>query len=59
MAVQFLKVRLTGEVIVVAFDICSSSDIVEEFTLKSDLPRLQRFLTALKRYLMAEQQKVV
>jgi class 3 adenylate cyclase len=54
----YFKVTLTGEVIVVAIDMCSSSDIIEELTLKGDLQRLQDFLTAFKRFLMQAQHSV-
>jgi class 3 adenylate cyclase len=58
MVVQFVKARITNEVVVVAFDMCSSTDIMEELTLKGDVLRLQRFLILLKRYL-ADQQKEI
>lgn len=59
MAVKFLRVRIVGDAVVVAFDICSSSDIIEELTLKGDMPRFQRFLTKIKRYLMEAQKTIL
>ena len=50
-----MKVPIATNSVVVAFDICSSSDIIEELTLKGDMKRFQRFLTAIKRYLMEKQ----
>ena len=58
-AVEYLSVSISGDVVVVAFDICSSSDILEELTLRGDLLRFQRFLTSLKRYLMKGQKKIL
>jgi hypothetical protein len=45
----------TGEAIVVAFDICSSSDIIEELTLKGQLERFHQLLTSLRHHLMKSQ----
>ncbi len=59
MAIKYVRCRIVGDAIVVAFDICSSSDIIEELTLKGDLLRFQNFLATLKRYLMAEQKKIL
>jgi len=47
-----------SDAIVVVFDMCSSSDIIEELTLKGDMSRFHNFLTKIKRYL-AEAQKSV
>ena len=52
MAKTIANLPTPAKFLVIAFDICSSSDIIEELTLKGDLKRLQRFLTILKRYLM-------
>lgn len=43
--------RPTDESLVVVFDMCSSSDIIEGLTLRGEVHRLKRFLTAVKRYL--------
>jgi len=56
---QYMRVHISGDAIVVAFDMCSSSDIIEELTLSGNLQRLEEFLTALKRYLASAQQDVV
>jgi hypothetical protein len=42
---------ISGEAVVVVFDMCSSSDVIEEVTLGGNLARLKDFLTALKGYL--------
>jgi hypothetical protein len=44
--------------VVVAFDMCSSSQIMEQLGEKGDIQRLKSFLTAIKRYLVKEQDKV-
>lgn len=59
MAMKYSRVHIVGDAIVVAFDMCSSSDIIEELTLKGDIPRFQGFLTSIKHYLAAEQNKVL
>ena len=58
MPLTIVNLTVQGKVIVVAFDMCSSTSIVEQLTLKGDLKRLQRLLTVVKRYLM-EKQKVL
>jgi hypothetical protein len=50
---------MRGDSIVVALDMCSSSDVIEELTLRGDLKRLQNFLTTLKEYLASAQKRVV
>lgn len=55
---QYMRVQILGDAIVVAFDMCSSSDIIEELTLSSNLQRLNEFLTALKQYLASAQKNV-
>jgi len=52
MPITIVNQPTPGKLVVVAFDICSSSDIVEALTLKGDLKRLQCLLTTVKRYLM-------
>ena len=59
MAMQYMRVQISGDAIVVAFDMCSSSDIIEELTLSGNLKRLNEFLQALKRYLASAQKDVV
>ncbi len=58
MPLTIVNLSVQGKVIVVAFDMCSSTSIVEQLTLKGDLKRLQRLLTVIKRYLM-DRQKVL
>jgi hypothetical protein len=59
MTAKYLRVPITGDAVVVAFDICSSSDIIEELTLKGDMHRFQNFLTEIKRYLMEAQKTIL
>ena len=56
---QYMRVPISGDAIVVAFDMCSSSDIIEELTLSGNLNHLNEFLQALKRYLASAQQNVL
>jgi hypothetical protein len=56
-AIKDLRLNRTGDAIVVTFDMCSSSRILERLTLNADLPRFHNFLTKLKQYLAAQQQK--
>lgn len=56
---QYLRVHILGDAVVVAFDMCSSSDIIEELTLNGDLQRLKDFLTTLKQYLASAQKNLV
>jgi class 3 adenylate cyclase len=58
MTLTIVNLSVQGKVIIVAFDMCSSSTIIEQLTLKGELKRLQRLLTVVKRYLM-ERQKVL
>jgi hypothetical protein len=58
MTIKYLRLHIKGDAVVVAFDICSSSDIIEELTLKGDMQRLQNFLIEIKRYLMKEQETI-
>src|SRR5664279_2676706 len=57
-AMKYLKLNGTGDTIVVTFDMCSSSRILERLTLNADLPRFHNFLTKLKQYLAARQQEI-
>ena len=54
---DFLQVRVAdnSEAIVIAFDICSSSDIVEQFIKRGELHRYVTLLTKIKEYLAAQQ----
>jgi class 3 adenylate cyclase len=53
---RYAHVPISGEAIVVAFDMCSSSDVIEEVTLGGNIERLTKFLTALERHLAEAQQ---
>jgi len=55
---KYLRLNGTGDTIVVTFDMCSSSRILERLTLNADLPRFHNFLTKLKQYLAARQQVI-
>jgi hypothetical protein len=59
MNMKYYRLDLDSDVIVVVFDICSSSDIIEELTLKGDMVRYQNFLTKLKEYLAEEQNTTI
>jgi hypothetical protein len=56
---NYLRVPIQGDAVVIALDMCSSSDIIEELTLASDLKRFQDFLTSLKEYLASAQRSVL
>jgi len=58
MPLTIVNLSVQGKVIVVAFDMCSSSILVEQLTVKGDLKRLQKLLTLVKRFLI-EQQKTL
>jgi len=49
------RVRLDEEVLVVAFDVCSSCMIMEQLLIGGDVSCLTDLLTAIKRHLAAEQ----
>jgi class 3 adenylate cyclase len=51
MATERPRLLTTHDLLVVVFDMCSSSDIIEGLTLRGELHRLETFLTAVKRYL--------
>src|SRR5262245_60184836 len=57
--VEFYRVRLDDEVLVVAFDLCSSSMIMEQLLLGGDVGCLTDLLTAIKRHLAAEQKHLL
>ena len=59
MPMQYLRVDIVGDAIVVAFDMCSSTDIIEELTLSGDLQRFKKFLNSFKQYLAAAQRSIV
>jgi hypothetical protein len=55
---EYSRIRLDGEALVVAFDMCSSSTIMEQLLLAGDMGCLTGLLTAIKRRLAAEQKTV-
>lgn len=57
--VEYYRVRLDEEVLVVAFDLCSSSMIMEQLLLGGDVSCLTDLLTAIKRHLAAEQKHLL
>jgi hypothetical protein len=52
---KYRRFDYRGEVIVVTFDICSSSNVIEQLTLAGDFSALTDLLTEIKRYLAQEQ----
>src|SRR5262249_58632299 len=57
--VEYYRVRLDEEVLVVAFDLCSSSMVMEQLLLGGDVSCLTDLLTAIKRHLAAEQKHLL
>jgi len=57
--VEYYRVQLDEEVLVVAFDLCSSSMIMEQLLLGGDVSCLTDLLTAIKRHLAAEQKRLL
>ena len=55
---QFKRVRIQGRAIVLAFDICSSSSVIEQLTTRGSIQQYQSLLTSLKHY-MADAQKTL
>lgn len=56
---EYHRIKFSGSAIVVAFDMCSSSNIIEQLTLNGDVGRLNTFLGSLKRYLAKQQSNVM
>ena len=56
---KFKRILISGEAIVVTFDMCSSSDILEELILLNDLSPYERVITKLKHYLAEAQEWVL
>lgn len=52
---EYLRIKNMHDAIVVAFDMCSSSDVIEELILKDDIERFQKFLGKMKEYLAGRQ----
>jgi hypothetical protein len=56
---EYRRVLIEGDALVVVFDMCSSSDVLEELTLRGDLRRYDELLTSIKAYLANAQGKVL
>jgi hypothetical protein len=56
---EYRRVLIEGDALVVVFDMCSSSDVLEELTLSGDLRRYDELLTSVKKYLANAQGKVL
>jgi hypothetical protein len=56
---QYRRLALEGDALVVTFDMCSSTTVVEELTLCGALNRYDALVTAVKEHLAAAQQKVL
>lgn len=55
---KYSRLEINGSALVVAFDMCSSTDVIEELTLNGDIERLEQLLTAVKEHLAAAQARV-
>jgi len=51
------RLTISGQAVVVAFDMCSSSNIIDDLTKSNNVQCLTTFFDALQRYLAKEQQK--
>ena len=51
--------KFGGRVIVVAFDICSSSDVIEDLHSNGQIERYLRLITDIKRYLAKAQSRIL
>src|SRR5262245_40909451 len=56
---DYRRVTIEGDALVVAFDICSSSTVLEELTLSGDLRRYNKLVTSVKEHLADWQKKVL
>ena len=56
---RYRRVPIDGDALVVAFDMCSSSDVLEELTLSGDLRRYDQLLTSVKEHLASAQDDVL
>lgn len=56
---EYRRVRIVGEALVVVFDMCSSSDVLEDLTLSGNLQRYDELLKSIKNYLANAQGKVL
>jgi hypothetical protein len=55
---EYRRIPIDGEALVVAFDMCSSSDVIEELTLSGDLRRYDDLLKSVEKYLTNAQGEV-
>ncbi len=58
-AMKYQRPVIDGSALVVAFDMCSSTDVIEELTLNGDIELLEALLTAVKEHLAAAQDRVL
>ena len=56
-AKDYQRLAISGQAIVVAFDMCSSSNIIEDLTSHDNVEPLTTFFSGLKRYLAKEQKE--
>ncbi len=56
---DYRRLRIEGDALVVAFDMCSSTTLLEELTLSGNLHRYDQLLTAVKEHLAAAQKRVL
>lgn len=56
---RFKRVLISGDAVVVAFDICSSSDMLEELILRSDIRPYEHVIRELKHFLAKVQESVL
>jgi class 3 adenylate cyclase len=56
---KYRRVRIDGDAIVVAFDICSSTNLIEELTLNGEIEVFEDLLTDIKLHLAKAQEKVL
>ena len=52
---EYQRLAINGQAIVVAFDMCSSSKIIDDLTKRNNVQPLKAFLGELKQYLAREQ----
>jgi class 3 adenylate cyclase len=55
--VEYQRFTIEGQAIVVAFDMCSSSNIIDDLTKNKNVQPLTTFFAALQRYLAKEQKR--
>jgi hypothetical protein len=55
----YRRIPISGSAVVVAFDMCSSSNIIDDLALSTDVRRLIDLLGGVKRYLAMEQGNIL